>query len=70
MQVVKQKTIQSDIKISGIGLHTGNPVDLVLKPAVENTGINFLELTCQRHLSLKRVLKILLFLKGCLDVHL
>ncbi|MFT5169396.1 MAG: UDP-3-O-[3-hydroxymyristoyl] N-acetylglucosamine deacetylase [Lysobacterales bacterium] len=39
--LVKQKTIKSDIKISGVGLHTGNAIDIVLKPAAENTGINF-----------------------------
>ena len=36
-----QKTIQSTIHIQGIGLHSGIKVNLYLKPAQVNTGIQF-----------------------------
>ncbi len=36
-----QTTISREIEISGIGLHTGVPVNLTLKPAPENTGYIF-----------------------------
>ncbi|MFH0926882.1 MAG: UDP-3-O-acyl-N-acetylglucosamine deacetylase [bacterium] len=36
-----QKTIKSSVEFSGIGLHTGIPVKMVLKPAYVNSGINF-----------------------------
>jgi UDP-3-O-[3-hydroxymyristoyl] N-acetylglucosamine deacetylase/3-hydroxyacyl-[acyl-carrier-protein] dehydratase len=38
---VKQKTIQKEISIKGIGLHTGNEVELTFKPAPVNTGLKF-----------------------------
>jgi len=34
-------TIKNDVTIQGIGLHTGKPVRMVLKPAIGNTGILF-----------------------------
>ena len=37
----KQKTIKKEIKISGIGIHTGKEVELIFKRAKENSGINF-----------------------------
>lgn len=37
----KQKTLKGEISLSGIGLHTGNEANLVLKPAPENTGFVF-----------------------------
>jgi UDP-3-O-[3-hydroxymyristoyl] N-acetylglucosamine deacetylase / 3-hydroxyacyl-[acyl-carrier-protein] dehydratase len=37
----KQKTIKSSISISGVGLHTGNPVTLTFKPAPEDYGYKF-----------------------------
>jgi UDP-3-O-[3-hydroxymyristoyl] N-acetylglucosamine deacetylase len=36
-----QTTISRTVKTSGIGLHTGVPVNLALKPAPENTGYIF-----------------------------
>jgi UDP-3-O-[3-hydroxymyristoyl] N-acetylglucosamine deacetylase / 3-hydroxyacyl-[acyl-carrier-protein] dehydratase len=36
-----QHTIASEASISGVGIHTGQTVDLVLKPAGVNTGIVF-----------------------------
>ncbi len=41
MSFLKQKTISKNIKISGVGLHTGKKVNLELKPATANTGIIF-----------------------------
>ncbi|MCF6181347.1 bifunctional UDP-3-O-[3-hydroxymyristoyl] N-acetylglucosamine deacetylase/3-hydroxyacyl-ACP dehydratase [Lutibacter sp.] len=36
-----QKTIKSEVSLSGVGLHTGNPVTMTFKPASENHGISF-----------------------------
>ncbi len=36
-----QRTIADTVKISGVGIHTGAKVNLTLKPALENSGINF-----------------------------
>jgi UDP-3-O-[3-hydroxymyristoyl] N-acetylglucosamine deacetylase len=38
---VKQKTLKTIVKTSGIGLHTGVTVNLALKPAPPNTGYVF-----------------------------
>ncbi len=38
----KQKTLQSEVTLKGIGLHTGKEVTLTLKPAPENTGYVFI----------------------------
>ncbi len=37
----KQKSITTPISFNGIGLHTGNKVSMVLRPAPENTGYVF-----------------------------
>ena len=37
----KQKTIKSEVAISGAGLHTGIEAKLTFKPAAANTGVNF-----------------------------
>ncbi|MDR2205060.1 MAG: bifunctional UDP-3-O-[3-hydroxymyristoyl] N-acetylglucosamine deacetylase/3-hydroxyacyl-ACP dehydratase [Flavobacteriaceae bacterium] len=37
----KQKTLKQEVKLSGIGLHTGKDVTLTIKPAKENTGFVF-----------------------------
>ncbi|WP_417429714.1 bifunctional UDP-3-O-[3-hydroxymyristoyl] N-acetylglucosamine deacetylase/3-hydroxyacyl-ACP dehydratase [Halpernia sp.] len=37
----KQKTINEEVTLSGIGLHTGKEVNVTLKPAKENTGFVF-----------------------------
>jgi UDP-3-O-[3-hydroxymyristoyl] N-acetylglucosamine deacetylase/3-hydroxyacyl-[acyl-carrier-protein] dehydratase len=37
----KQKTIKHAVSISGVGLHTGNPVTLTFQPAPENYGYKF-----------------------------
>lgn len=37
-----QRTIKKETSLGGVGLHTGNPVKITLKPAVVNSGINFI----------------------------
>ncbi len=37
----KQKTIQQEITLEGVGLHTGKTVKMTFKPASENTGFVF-----------------------------
>jgi len=41
MSLLSQKTIGKKISISGIGIHTGNKVDLNILPSVPNSGIIF-----------------------------
>jgi UDP-3-O-[3-hydroxymyristoyl] N-acetylglucosamine deacetylase / 3-hydroxyacyl-[acyl-carrier-protein] dehydratase len=38
---VKQRTIKSDVTVSGVGLHTGQPVSMTFKPAPVNHGYKF-----------------------------
>jgi len=38
---VNQKTINKEVSLKGIGLHTGNEVSLKFKPAAVNTGFTF-----------------------------
>ena len=40
-QVVYQRTLKSVVNCDGVGLHSGNPVKLSLKPALADTGIVF-----------------------------
>lgn len=39
--MVKQKTIQSEITLTGVGLHTGKEVTMTFKPAPVNNGFTF-----------------------------
>ena len=39
--MLKQRTLSSIVKASGVGLHTGKKVQITLKPAAQNTGIIF-----------------------------
>ncbi len=36
-----QKTIGGEVRFSGIGLHTGKPVNMVFRPAPPNSGVRF-----------------------------
>src|SRR5215204_802471 len=36
-----QHTLASEVSINGVGIHTGQTVEMVLKPAEPNTGIVF-----------------------------
>ena len=38
---INQKTLNGEIKLSGVGLHNGKEADLIIKPAKENFGIQF-----------------------------
>jgi len=38
----KQKTIQKEVRLSGVGLHTGNTVNMTIKPAPINHGFAFI----------------------------
>ena len=38
---VKQRTIKSEVVVSGVGLHTGQPVTMTFKPAPVNHGYKF-----------------------------
>lgn len=62
-----QKTIKNQAAISGVGLHTGNKVNLTFKPAPVNSGIHFrrvdlydrpvIKADCQCLLALNRTLR-------------
>jgi UDP-3-O-[3-hydroxymyristoyl] N-acetylglucosamine deacetylase len=39
--MLKQRTLKTTIKTTGVGLHTGARVDLVLRPAASDAGITF-----------------------------
>jgi len=39
--MVKQKTIQNEISLTGVGLHTGKEVTMTFKPAPVNSGFTF-----------------------------
>ena len=41
MSIFKQKTLAKNIKIEGVGLHSGKKASLNIKPANPNTGIIF-----------------------------
>ena len=42
MSFHKQKTVKSEIKVNGVGLHSGKEVSLKIKPASVNSGITFI----------------------------
>ncbi len=44
-----QKTLKSEVSLSGIGLHTGREVTLTMKPAKENTGFVFVRTDLEGH---------------------
>ncbi len=48
-----QHTIQADITISGVGLHTGQATTIVLKPASTDFGIKFLRTDVEESLLIK-----------------
>ncbi|MDG6897718.1 UDP-3-O-[3-hydroxymyristoyl] N-acetylglucosamine deacetylase [Actinobacillus delphinicola] len=37
--MIKQRTLKQSIKVTGVGLHSGNKVTLTLRPAMPNTGV-------------------------------
>ena len=40
----KQKTIQKEVALEGVGLHTGSKVRVCFKPSEVNSGINFVRI--------------------------
>jgi UDP-3-O-[3-hydroxymyristoyl] N-acetylglucosamine deacetylase/3-hydroxyacyl-[acyl-carrier-protein] dehydratase len=41
--MVKQKTIKTEISLTGVGLHTGKEVIMTFKPAPSNNGFTLSE---------------------------
>ena len=41
-KIKSQQTLEKPIKLEGVGLHTGEQIRLILNPAPENTGIQFI----------------------------
>ena len=39
--MLKQRTLLNSVRASGIGLHSGKKVNMILRPAARNTGIIF-----------------------------
>lgn len=37
--MIKQRTLKQSIKVTGVGLHSGEKVTLTLRPAMPNTGV-------------------------------
>ena len=48
-----QQTIKQAVSYQGIGLHSGEPVNMVFKPAPENTGIVFVRTDIEGHPSVR-----------------
>ncbi len=44
--MIKQRTIKSQIKATGVGLHSGLKVEMTLRPAAPDTGILFRRIDC------------------------
>ncbi len=44
----KQKTIDKEVSLKGVGLHTGKEVNLTFKPAPENFGFAFKRIDLRR----------------------
>lgn len=47
--MVKQKTIQNEITLKGVGLHTGKEVNMTFKPAPINNGYTFVRVDLEGH---------------------
>ena len=47
--MAKQRTIEKEISLQGVGLHTGQEVTLTFKPAPENHGYSFVRLDLEGH---------------------
>ena len=39
--MLRQRTLKTAIRATGVGLHTGEKVYMTLRPAVENSGVTF-----------------------------
>ncbi|WP_016989390.1 bifunctional UDP-3-O-[3-hydroxymyristoyl] N-acetylglucosamine deacetylase/3-hydroxyacyl-ACP dehydratase [Flavobacterium sp. ACAM 123] len=47
--MVKQKTIKTEISLTGVGLHTGKEVLMTFKPAPSNNGFTFVRVDLEGH---------------------
>lgn len=47
--MVKQKTIQNEVTLTGVGLHTGQEVVMTFKPAPVNNGFTFVRMDLEGH---------------------
>ena len=47
--MVKQKTIQNEVSLTGVGLHTGKEVKMTFKPAPANNGFTFVRVDLEGH---------------------
>jgi UDP-3-O-[3-hydroxymyristoyl] N-acetylglucosamine deacetylase len=54
---VKQRTLKTSAQISGIGVHSGKTVQLMLHPAPENTGIVFRRIDVQPPVNIPAISK-------------
>jgi len=57
----KQRTIQREAALSGIGIHTGNQVKIIFKPAETDSGVNFLRTDLPQPVKIKADAGSLLF---------
>lgn len=48
-KMVKQKTIKTEISLTGVGLHTGKEVKMTFKPAPVNNGFTFVRVDLEGH---------------------
>jgi len=48
-KMVKQKTIKTEISLTGVGLHTGREVEITFKPAPINNGFTFVRKDLEGH---------------------
>ena len=46
---LNQKTVKNSIQFNGVGLHTGNIVNISIKPSAPNTGITFKRIDLKRN---------------------
>ena len=46
---LNQKTVKNSIQFNGVGLHTGNIVNISIKPSAPNTGITFKRIDLERN---------------------
>lgn len=47
--MVKQKTIKTEVSLTGVGLHTGREVTMTFKPAPVNNGFTFVRIDLEGH---------------------
>jgi UDP-3-O-[3-hydroxymyristoyl] N-acetylglucosamine deacetylase/3-hydroxyacyl-[acyl-carrier-protein] dehydratase len=48
-KIVKQKTIKTEVSLTGVGLHTGKEVTMTFKPAPTNNGFTFVRNDLEGH---------------------